>query len=340
MKPKHLVVHILAVILAFPFLGTLTQAATITIEVLETFNYPGRGNLTRPQKINNGRSIVGEFVDSSGATRGFVRAGNGNFSSPLIEPNDDANFTEGRGINDYPAYTICGDYLTSDGTFHGFFLGAFSHIYTDYDVPGSVDTNVLGINNVGDFVGNFIASDGIARAFYSLGGTVTEIDIPGATFSASYQLNGRNVLVGYCIDSASINHGFYQDDTGALQFPIDPPGSTGTILFGINDKGWMVGRFSDSTGVTHGLLFIAPHKFVQFDYPASTTFTSLNGINNKGYICGRYTDEAGIEYGFTARATTTAGSDAEIETNINVPAAPVRPKVPASSERPSQVPAS
>lgn len=338
MKPKHLFVHILAMILAFPALGTLTQAATITIDVLETFDYPGRGNLTRPQKINNFRSIVGEFVDSSGATRGFVRAGNGNFSSPLIEPNDDANFTEGRGIND--SLTICGDYLISSGTFHGFFLSAISHVYTDYDVPGSLDTNVLGINNAGDFVGNFIASDGIARAFYSVGGTVTQIDIPDApTFSASYQLNGRNVLVGYYIDSASINHGFYQDETGTLQYPIDPPGSTGTILFGINDKGWMVGRYADSTGVTHGLLFIAPHKFVNFDYPAATTFTSLNGINNKGYICGRYTDTNGIEHGFTARATTT-GSDAEIESNISRPTTPVRARIPAAPERPNGVPAS
>jgi len=336
MKSKHLFVHTLALILAFPFVGTLTQAATITIEVLETFDYPGTGNLTRPQKLNDGRDIVGEFVDSAGATRGFVRAANGSFSSPLIEPNDDANFTEGRGINN--SRTVCGDYLISAGTFHGFFLTG--NTYTDYDVPGSLDTNVLGINNAGDFVGNFIASDGIARAFYSIGGTVTQIDIPDApTFSASYQLNGRNVLVGYYIDSSAINHGFYQDETGTLHFPIDPPGSTGTILFGINDKGWMVGRFSDSAAVTHGLLFIPPRKFVKFDYPASTTFTSLNGINKKGYICGRYTDDAGIEHGFTARATTT-GSDAEIETNITVPASPIRPKIPSSLERPNQVPAS
>src|SRR5712691_1790832 len=86
MKTRHLFSHILAVLLAFPLLGTSARAATI--EVLQTFDYPGTGNQTRPQKINDRGVIVGIFLDSSGASRGFTRSRDGVFSAPIIEPND------------------------------------------------------------------------------------------------------------------------------------------------------------------------------------------------------------------------------------------------------------
>jgi|KBSMisStaDraftv2_1062788.scaffolds.fasta_scaffold38620_1 hypothetical protein len=57
MKSKQLFVSILAVILAFPFLGTLAEAS-VTIEVLDTFNYFVWGSQTRPQKINDNLDTV------------------------------------------------------------------------------------------------------------------------------------------------------------------------------------------------------------------------------------------------------------------------------------------
>jgi len=340
MKSKQLFVYVLGVILAC--LGNIRAGIPITIEVLETFDYPGTGNLTRPQKINDQRDIVGVYVDSSGVNRGFFRAANGRFSAPIVEPNDAGNFTEARGIND--SRTICGDYTGSDGLIHGFFLSGST--YTEYDVPDSSLTDVLGINNSGDFVGGFTPnSTGISQPFTNIGGTVTPIDIPGSTFGFAYQLSNINphvhrsqYYVGYYGDSASVTHGFYLDESSVLQFPVDPPGSTGTILFGVNYKGWMVGRFSDSAGATHGFLLLQHGKLVKFDYPGST-FTSLNGINGKGYICGRYTDEAGIEHGFTARATTS-GDEAEVEVNATIPSSPVRTTKPSSPAQPNQVPAS
>ena len=227
MKPKHLLIQLLAVLFAFPFMGTFAQAGSFTIEVLTTFDYPGPGNLTRPQKINDASEIVGEFVDSAGATRGFLRFKNGNFSAPIVEPNDTNNFTEGRGINN--SRTVCGDYIGSDGLFHGFFLSGST--FTEFDVADATTTVVLGINNAGDFAGGFTSSDGLSHAFVSIGGSITQIDIPGATVAFSYQLNVTNQFVGYYADSAGVTHGFYQDDSGLVQFPVDPPGSTGTILF-------------------------------------------------------------------------------------------------------------
>jgi hypothetical protein len=101
MKPKQIFNSILAVLFVFPLLGTFAQQApnSGSIEVITTFDYPGTGNSTLPQKINERGDIVGEFIDSNGVTRGFVRFSNGSFSAPIVDPNDTVGFTEGRGIN-------------------------------------------------------------------------------------------------------------------------------------------------------------------------------------------------------------------------------------------------
>ena len=303
MKSKQIIISILAVLFVFPLMGTFAQQAANSgsIEVITTFDYPGAGNSTLPQKINDGGDIVGEFIDSSGVVRGFVRFSDGSFSAPIVDPNDTVGFTEGRGINNLR--TVVGDYATSDGNSHGFFLSGGN--FTEYDVPGAPSTAVLGINNPGDFTGAFTDSSGNNPAFVSIGGTLTSFSIPGAAASLAYMINDSKLLVvGYYVDALAILHGYYRDANGALHFPIDPSGSVATVLFGDNNRNWVVGRYADSSGATHGLFFTAPNNFFTFDYPGSA-FTSLNGINSQGNICGRYVDAAGIAHGIIARVRGT-----------------------------------
>lgn len=301
MKSKHIAISILAVLFVFPWMGTFAQEApdSGTIEVLTTFDYPGTGNLTLPQKINERGDIVGVFVDSSGVTRGFVRFKNGTFSDPIVDPNDTAGFTEGRGINN--SGTVAGDYINSEGTIHSFFLSGGT--FTPYDIADAVETDLLSINEAGDFTGGFDPDgSGVFQGFISVGGTLTTFGVPDALSTFAYQINNSKMLtVGYYVDGSGILHGFYRNNAGVLHFPIDPAGSVATILFGINNRGWVVGRYADSSGVTHGLLFVPPDQFTTFDFPGST-FTSLNGIDSQGRICGRYVDASGIAHGFIARA--------------------------------------
>jgi len=300
MKPKSIFISILAVLFVFPLLGTFAQQAANSgsIEVITTFDYPGTGNSSLPQKINERGDVVGEFIDSTGVTRGFVRFSDGSFSDPIVDPNDTVGFTEGRGINN--SRTVAGDYATSDGTLHSFFLSGGT--FTEYDVPSSVQTNLLSINDAGDFTGGFDPDgSGVFQAFVSVGGTLTSFSVPDAASTFAYEINNsKHLTVGYFIDGSGILHGYFRDANGALHFPIDPSGSVGTVLFGLNDRNWVVGRYADSSGGTHGLFFLPPNNFFTFDYPGST-FTSLNGINDRGFICGRYVDASGIAHGFLAR---------------------------------------
>jgi hypothetical protein len=289
--------------------------------VITTFDYPGTGNSTVPQKINERGDIVGIFLDSTLVSRGFVRFSNGSFSAPIVDPNDTVGFTEGRGINN--SRTVCGDYASPDGNSHGFFLSGGT--FTEYDIPGALSTAVLGINDLGVFTGGFSDDNVIFQAFVNIGGTITSFSVPGALLTLAYEINNsKQLVVGYYIDSSGIIHGYFRDANGALHFPIDPPGSVGTVLFGLNERNWVVGRYADSSGVTHGLFFVPPNKFFTFDYPGST-FTSLTGINAQGFICGRYADASGISHGFLARVRGTPPTkEAGAEMKANRGAMPAR----------------
>ena len=305
MKPKQIFISILPVLFVFPLMGTFAQQAPdqVSIRVITTFDYPGPGNLTLPQKINEKGDIVGEYIDSNAVTRGFVRFSDGSFSAPIVDPNDTVGLTEGRGINN--SRTIVGDYAASDGNFHGFFLSGSA--FTEYDIAGATSTLVHSINDAADFAGAFSLTgpNGIHQGFVSIGGTITSFRVPGALQTFAYERNNSTQLVvGYYIDGSGIVHGYYRDASGALHFPIDPSGSTATILFGLNDKNWVVGRYADASGVTHGLFFVPPDNFFTFDYPGST-FTSFGGINDQGNICGRFVDASGIAHGLIARVTGT-----------------------------------
>jgi hypothetical protein len=325
MKPKQIIISILAVLFVFPLMGTFAQqaASSGSIEVITTFDYPGAGNSTLPQKVNERGDVVGVFVDSALVTRAFVRFSDGSYSDPIVDPNDTVGFTEGRGINN--SRTVNGDYVASDGTVQSFFWS--NGTFTEYAVPGAVQTNLLSINDAGDFTGGFVPdAGGIFQAFVSIDGTLTTYAVPGAGLTLAYEINNSNQLaVGYFIDSSGILHGQYRDANGALHFPIDPTGSTATVLFGLNDRNWVVGRYADSGGATHGLFFIPPNQFSTFDYPGST-FTSLNGINDKGVIVGRYVDASGIAHGFLARITGTP------------PTQPAGPQMKANDSRSQVIP--
>src|SRR5438132_13766851 len=218
MKPKQIIISILAVLFVFPLMGTFAQQApnAFSINVITTFDYPGTGNLTLPQKITEKGDIVGVFIDSNGVTRGFVRFSDGSFSAPIVDPNDTVGFTEGRGINN--SGTVAGDYVISDGTIHSFFLSGGT--FTEYDVPGTVQTNLLSINDAGDFTGGFDPDgSGIFQAFVSVAGTLTSFSVPAALSTFTYELNNsKQLAVGYYIDGSGILHGYYRDTNWAVHF--------------------------------------------------------------------------------------------------------------------------
>src|SRR4030095_8705130 len=94
---------------ALALTGALAQSPAVSILLVGSFDYPGTGNQTRPQKISDRGDVVGIYVDDRLVARGFIRFRNGFFSPPIVDPNDTGNLTEGRGINN--TRLVCGAYL-------------------------------------------------------------------------------------------------------------------------------------------------------------------------------------------------------------------------------------
>lgn len=317
MKINNPLVYILAVLTALPFVATVAPADTV--QVLQTFDYPGTGNSSMPQKISDQGVIVGTVIEGNGVVAGFFyKPRIMRYSDrPFSDPNDTGNVTRGRGINNFRH--VCGEYLNaSSNTFHGYILEHPDFI--SFDVTGTLDTIPMGINNAGDFVGTVILSDGTQPAFLSLGGVVTTFAVPGASATFAYQLNKGSNVIGCYLDANGVSHGYTRDHRGNLTFPFDVPGATETLLLGNNDSNWGVGRYTDAAGLTHGLFFTTTDNFQTFDFPGST-YTSLNGINKDGYICGYYLDAAGIAHGIWAKLNIGGAK----EPNTAVPFAPVKP---------------
>jgi hypothetical protein len=304
MKPRHWLAYILTAVTSLPFIGNVAPAATI--EIIQTFDYPGEGLSTLAEKVSDQGVVVGTTIDANGVARGFLyKLRLHKFSALYAAPRGSGNQTYGRGINN--RRHTCGEYLDkNDGTFHGYLVQ-----YPDlleFDVPGAIDTFPLGINNVGDLAGSVILEDDTQPAFVSLRGTITLFAVPDATATFAYQLNATNDIIGYYLDGTGIAHGYTRDPSGNLTFPIDVPGASATFLLGNNDSNWGVGRYTDESGATHGLFFLTSTEIQSYDYPGAT-YTSLTGINKDGFICGYYFDEAGIGHSFEAKlnlAATTA----------------------------------
>jgi len=107
--------------------------------------------------INNTAQIVGDFLDTSFNQHGFVLY-DGVFQS--IDDPSGTNGTAAFDVNDLGQ--IVGDYFT--GAFvagiHGFLLDAGIFNTIDVPFPGSFNTVVRGINNLGDLAGLFSDAQG------------------------------------------------------------------------------------------------------------------------------------------------------------------------------------
>ena len=156
--------------------------------------------------------------------------------TPIVDPNDTAGFTEGRGINN--SGIIAGDYINSEGTVRSFFLS--DGTFTEYDIAGAVETNLLSINEAGDFTGEFDPDgSGVFQGFISVGGTLNNAPASRDALSTfAYQINNSKLLtVGCCSTASSILHGFFTGiapgcciSQSILRVPLR------RFLFGINNR--------------------------------------------------------------------------------------------------------
>jgi hypothetical protein len=147
--------------------------------------------------------------------------------------------------------------------------------FINENFPGSVQTQVTGINNRGGFFLGFTITVGFWAdannasmvnnnfGFVNIGGqngTFIDVNNPntgtinGVKTNQLLGVNDRNIAVGFYIDTAGATHGYtYSIESKTYSANIDDPNGVGaTTAAAINNLDQIVGFYTDTSGVTHG----------------------------------------------------------------------------------------
>jgi Cu/Zn superoxide dismutase len=226
-----------------------------------------------------------------------------------LDNSADPTFNQLLGIND--SGTIAG-YFGSGAAGHpnqGYFLrGQGGYVSENY--PGSIQTQVTGLNNSGVTVGFFSNQNNTSQVnnnfgFVEQNGHFTEVNFPtgnNATPPVNQLLgvNDRQVAVGFYTDAQGINHGYtYSLRTGEFT-PVQAPGGGGLTAAAISDSGQIAGFYATVSGTTDGFVTDGQH-FTDLAYPGASQTMAL-GVNDSGEVVGAYTMGTGNSaqtHGFT-----------------------------------------
>ena len=239
--------------------------------------------------INTSGTIIGQ----SGANYPSFIYANGTYTT-LNDPLARSGSTFASGIND--AGVVVGSYATGDAG-HGFIYS--NGVFTTFDVPGALDSYLVGINDVGTMWGS---DDN--NIFVVQNGVISTLTLPYTGVVSVVGINDSGVIAGSYPDSAGASHGYV--DTNGVYTTIDVPGADDTFLTGINDTGELVGYYFAGQG--EGSFAYQNDIFTPIVDPNEIVAAGINAnaISNSGVIVGnyigfgRFTPE---EFGFIATPT-------------------------------------
>jgi hypothetical protein len=223
--------------------------------------------------------------------------------------------------------------INNEGVIAGYFgSGAQGHankgyrLYPPYrqgnfvneNFPGSVQTQVTGLNDLGVTVG-FWSSQNTASmmnnnfGFYAVHGShFHSVNFP-TTSNASPQVdqllgvNDRDVAVGFYTNAQGSNRGYeYNIDTHRFSRVLKPGAPHGTAApsltaAAINNLGDVAGFYVTTGGVTKGFLETADGSFTRLAFPGAS-MTQAFGVNDFDKVVGTYTLGTGstaTTHGFT-----------------------------------------
>ena len=167
--------------------------------------------------------------------------------------------------------------------------------FTTMNVPGSISTQLFGINNSGSIVGDYADSAGIWHGVLISGGKNKTIDHPSAVVGTFlYSINSTGTIAGFYQDGVGGYHGFTYK--AGVFTAINPAGSTLTTVYGVNDSGVVTGSYVDGSNVRHGFYGSPTKGYTILDVPGSTS-TLGYGINKAGNLTLVWQDSSGLRHG-------------------------------------------
>ena len=231
------------------------------------------------------------------------------YSFRTIDNPRDLTFNQLLGLNDLGE--IAG-YFGSGAAGHpnqGYVIPPFSHTFVSENFPGSVQTQVTGLNNRGVTVGFWSSMNNASQVndnhgFVDVGGHFRTADFPAgspATPPADQLLgvNDSNVAVGFYTDANGNNHGYEYDISHSRFSSVSEAGVTSLTAAAINDRGDVAGFYTNpANGNTDGFLKTRGGQFIDLAAPGAASTMAL-GVSNHDEVVGVLTDAAGNMHGFT-----------------------------------------
>jgi probable HAF family extracellular repeat protein len=246
--------------------------------------------------------------------RGVVVCPKVSYKFQTLKTPADVTFNQLLGINQQG---VIAGYFGSGAQGHpnrGYLLFPpyYQNYYADNNFPGSVQTQVTGINDNGVLVGfdssmNNASQVNDNHGWYKLHGQFLTANFP-TTSPASPPIdqllgvNDKDQAVGFFTDGNAINHGYEFDISSGRYKEIMVSGFSNITTSGINNQGDIVGFGTASDGNTHGFLLTnRGSKVAELSYPGAASTQPL-GVNNNDEVVGVATVGSGSSakmFGFT-----------------------------------------
>lgn len=174
--------------------------------------------------------------------------------------------------------------------------------------PASAQTQVTGLNDIGDTVGFFShtndanPADNANFGFWESHGRFHKNDFPTnnpATppIDQLLGINNHGVAVGFYNDSSSNSHGYEYNITTHKFSTINVTGATSVTATAINNHRAVAGFFTDSHGNVNAFL-LTRNGHLTVISKSGATMTQAFGVNDKNEVVGAYTIGTN-SYGFT-----------------------------------------
>ena len=279
---------------------------------------------TRNARRRNARRVAATAVASgllatgalalttSAASAATISHHGTSYSFQTIDNPKDLTFNQLLGINDFGEIAGYFGAGAADHPNKGYVIPPFSHHYfINENFPGSVQTQVTGLNNRGITVGFWSSMNNANQVndnhgFVDTGGHFRTADFPtGAPATPPVDqllgVNDSNVAIGFYTDANGTNHGYeYNIRTNQFSTVVDPNAPSASLTAAaINDEGHVAGVYTNpANGVTDGFLLTRHGQFTDLAVPGAASTMAL-GVNNRDEVAGVYADAAGNMHGFT-----------------------------------------
>jgi hypothetical protein len=228
----------------------------------------------------------------------------------------DPTFNQLLGINDEGQ--IAG-YFGSGAAGHpnkGYLVRDGARTFVNENVPGSVQTQVTGIDDGGTTVGFFSRANNANQVndntgFVLRGGSFQPASFPtkanaNPPVDQLLGINDYGIAAGFYTDSAGNNHGYTVNTRRGSFTPVTVAGSTSVTAAAINDRQQIAGFDTNSAGTTEGFVRDSSGRITSLAFPGATMTQAL-GLNNRGEVVGVYQVGSGSSaatHGFTWTAKT------------------------------------